>query len=467
MRVDREWGAALVLGSAHGAQHFMSSLLPPLIPLLTVALDYPLWQLGLLVSLYSLVSGLGQAPLGELSDRYDRRLLLPPGLALMGLGYVLFGFSPALGAGLPTLAWAGVDLEGPFLVMTAAMTVTGAGSSAVHPTGYPLVSANVRPSRKGRALGIWGSASKFGDTLAPVSIAVLILVLSWEQTLLVLGLAGVAYAVALAVALGREGLETRPPTKASSDRAAAPGTDDVDDEGDGPSDEEDGSPPGGGRSSAARAALADRRAFVYPMFVVLLFFVARGVATKGVRTFVPTFVTDVYGYSLTLFGTTVGPASLANVYFSALLLTAAVVQLVAGGLTDRYDHRKVIVAMFTLAALGLVALSYVTLSPLALLVALLVVGGSLWGANPARDTLVSDISPAEWEGRTFGYLWTVTQALSAASPALVGYVADVAGVQDSFKWLALATLLAAGAAALLLSPRVYAVPDAEEPAATD
>jgi len=435
-RLDREWGAALVLGTAHGAQHFLSSLLPPLIPILTLGLGYPLWQLGLLVSVYSLVSGLGQAPLGVLSDRYDRRYLLPPGLAMMGLGYVLFGLSPNLGPTLPALTVLGATFTGPFLVMTAGMVVAGAGSSAVHPTGYPMVSSNVREGRKGRALGIWGSASKLGDTLAPVSVAVLVLVLSWNRVLLVLGLVGVGYAAALAAVLSRGVIETRP----ARARAAV----------------EAGEPDAG---DAARAALADRRSFVYPMLVVLLFFVTRGVATKGVRTYVPTFVTDVYGYSLTVFGTTIGPTSLANAYFSALLLTAAVVQLAAGELTDCYDHRKVIVGLFSLATVGLVVLSFVRLSPLGLLVTLLVVGGSIWGANPARDTLVSDISPDEWEGRTFGYLWTFTQALSAFSPVVIGYVADVASIRESFAYLALATLVASAAAALLLSPRVYLAPE--------
>jgi MFS family permease len=304
--------------------------------------------------------------------------------------------------------------------MAAGMVVAGAGSSVVHPTGYPLVTANVRAARKGRALGIWGSASKFGDTLSPAAVAVLVLVLTWDQVLLVLGTAGVGYALALAVVLRGGRIETRPPGTAEDAAGEATGT------------------------TEARAVLDDRRAFVYPMLAVLLFFITRGVATKGVRTFVPQFVTDVYGYSLTLFGTTVGPASLANVYFSALLFTAAVVQLVAGGLTDRYDHRKVIVGMFGLATLGLVALSYVELSPLALLVALLVVGGSIWGASPARDTLGSDISPAEWEGRTFGYLWTFASVVGTAWPVVIGYLAETIGIQASFRYLAVSALAGAG-----------------------
>ncbi|MFB6174078.1 MAG: MFS transporter [Halobacteriales archaeon] len=436
---DREWAVAAVLSTAHSAQHFYSSLLAPLIPILTVALSLPLWQLGALASLYSFVSGFGQAPMGVLADRHDRRLLLAPGIGVMGLGYVLFGLAPAAGAHLPTVTLPGATLRGPFLVMAAGIAVTGAGSSVVHPTGYPLISANVSAHRKGRALGVWGSASKFGDTLAPAAVAVLILVLSWDRIVLALGAVGVGYAAVLALVLGREAIDTRPPES-----------------GDGSDDGADG-----GSGGSASDVLADRRAFVYPMIAVLLFFVTRGVATKGVKTFVPAFVTDAYGYSLSAFGVTVGPESLANVYFSALLLTAAAIQLVAGGLTDRYDHRKVIVGMFGLATLGLAALSFVRLGPLALLAALAVVGGSIWGANPARDALVSDISPAEWEGRTFGSLWTVTQALSAASPAIVGYVADLTTIQNSFRYLALATLLAGASAALLLSPRVYVSPGAE------
>lgn len=458
-RIDREWAAATVIATAHSAQHFLSGLLPPIIPILAVALEYPLWQLGLLVSIYSLVEGLGQAPMGVLSDRTDRRLLLAPGLALMSAGYVVFGFAPALGESLPPLSVAGVTLDGPFLAMAGGMVVTGAGSSVVHPTGYPLISANVRPERKGRALGIWGSASKFGDTLAPLTIALLILVLTWDHVLLVLGTVGMGYAVVLAVVLGRNDIDTQPPGQTNSDDG---------DDGDAVQAGETGEEVGEtGSRDAVVEALDDRRAFVYPMIVVLLFFVTRGVATKGVRTYVPTFVTDVYGYSLTVFGTTIEPTSLANVYFSALLLTAAIVQLVTGGLTDRYDHRKVIVGMFAIATLGLVALSYVHLSPVALLFVLLVVGGSIWGSNPARDTLVSDISPAEWEGRTFGYLWTVTQLLSAAAPALVGYVADRTGIQNSFRFLALATLLACLCAGLLLSPRVYVDGDLDTETASD
>lgn len=434
MRHRREWAIALVLSVSHGAQHFFSRLVPPLIPILVVALALPLWKLGLLVSVYSLGSGLGQTPFGILSDRYDRRFILPPGLAILGFGYVIFGLAPTLGAPLADLSVAGYAFSGTFLVMVIAMGISGVGDSVTHPTGYPLISENVGAARKGRALGLWGSAAKLGDAAAPALVGVLILVLAWHEILFGLGLLGVAYAVVLFVVLRTGLVETRPPEHAS--RTALTEDERVD------------------------VWSADRRVFIYPILAILLFFIARMVATKGVNTFVPAFIVDVYGYTLTAFGYTLAPESFANFYFSALLLTAAVVQLGTGALTDRSDHRKVLVGFLLVTTVALGLLSFVTLSPLPLLIVLLVVGAGLWGLNPARDALISEITPPEREGRTFGYLWTIAQVIGALSPVFIGYIAGITGIQDSFKWLAAATLAAAIAIGLLFSKQVYVDADA-------
>ena len=188
------------------------------------------------------------------------------------------------------------------------------------------------------------------------------------------------------------------------------------------------------------------------------------VVTQGVNTFVPAFIVDVYSYSFAYFGVDLAPESFANFYFSALLLTAAAVQLATGTLTDRYDNRKVLVGFLLVTTAALVVLSAVTLSPLPLLIVLLVVGGGLWGLNPARDALVSDITPPEREGRTFGYLWTAAQVIGAGSPVFVGFLAGVTGIQDSFMFLAGATFVSALAVGLLFSDRVYRSADAQDAA---
>lgn len=432
-----EWGFAGVLSLSHGAQHFFSRLIPPLIPIMAVQLQLPLWKLGLLITVYSLGSGFGQTPMGILSDKYDRRFLLPPGLGVLAGSYLLFGISPMVGPIVPELVGFGYVIEGSFLVMCLAMLIGGLGASVTHPTGYPLLNENMSENRHGKSLGMWGSAAKVGDAAAPATIAVLILVLVWNEILLVLGALGVLYAIVLFAVLSYDKYETLPPEHASKQ---------VDGE-----DEDD---------ESVSVWTGDMRIFVYPMLAVLLFFTTRMIATKGVNTFVPVFITDVYGYSFTYFGLDLAPESFANIYFSLLLLTAAIVQLGTGAITDLYDERKVLIGFLLLSTVALAVLSLVTLSPLALLLTLLVVGAGLWGLNPARDALISEISPPEREGRTFGYLWTVTQIIGAMSPLFIGLIADISGIQSSFRWLAVATFLSALAVGLLFSKRIYLDADA-------
>lgn len=424
---------ALVLSSAHCAQHFFSRLVPPLIPLLAVELSLPLWKLGLLISVYSVASGFGEAPFGVLSDKYDRRYILPPGIGILAVGYLIFGFAPQIGAILPEIRLVGYTFTGSYLIMCLAMFVAGVGASVTHPTGYPLISENIDKNWKGRALGMWGSASKAGDATAPALIGVMILIFAWNDILLILGTVGVIYALFLFAILGRDEYETRPPDHISNHDGTKKGSQD----------------------SQTNIWSDDKRLFVYPMFVILIFFITRTVATKGVNTFVPAFIVDTYGYSFDYFGLSLAPESFANMYFSALLFTAAIVQLFTGLVTDAYDARKVLLAFLGVSTVSLAVLSFVRLSPLLLFAVLLVVGGGLWGLNPARDALVSNISPPEREGRTFGYLWTLTQVIGAAAPIFIGFIADMTSIQDSFKYLALATLFSAMVLGLLFSNQIY------------
>ena len=416
----------LTLSGAHAVSHVFRRLLPPLIPVWVLAFGYPLWKLGLLAGAFSLGSGLGQTPSGMLSDRYDRRYILPAGLALVGACYAVFALVPGLGLADVTIDVAGgTSLE--FVLLLATVFVGGTGTSVLHPAGYPLLSENVDPTRKGRALGVFGSAAKFGDALAPAMVGALLLVMAWPSVLVLIGSMGIVYAAALFVALGA--YETRPKVLQAED------------DGEG----EDGVDVWGG----------DRRLFVYPILAIFLFFSVRMIAAGGVNVFIPEFITSVYGFSLSVLGVEVTAASVASFYYSALLVTAGATQLWTGALVDRFDHRKVLLAVLGTATVLLVVLATTVLSPLLLFLVLVALGGSMWGLNPARDALISEITPAEREGRTFGYLWTGALVIGSVSPVIVGYIGEVSGLQQAFALLAAVTVLSAVPIALLLSRRVY------------
>ena len=415
-----------LLGSVHFAQHVFR-ILPPLLPVLALALGYPLWQLGALVSLYFAGSGFGQAPMGALADRYDRRLIVPPSVATMGLGYLLVGLTPhVVDTGAVAVDVAGASLTTGFLAMGVGSLVAGMGASAIHPCGYPLVVANAPSGREGRALGAWGSAAKLGDAAAPLVVAGLILTLAWADVFLLFGIVGLAYGAALGPVLSSGLVETRP----GSDRAE-----------------------GSGERSATDAA--DRRTYVYPVVALLVFFVARAFSEKGLKAFLPTFLVSVYGYTLVVGDVTLPAESLADVYFSVIFIVAAGTTLVTGRLVDRFDARVVLVGIFGAAAGTLVILATGDLSPLALLAVLVVLGASNWGWVPARDAIMSDITPPAREGRTFGYLHTVSHLFSAIAPVAIGVLAGSAGLRGGFLVLATVMVVAVAAIGALFSDRVY------------
>ena len=417
---------ALLVSGVHGMDHLLKRLFPPLIPIWVVAFGYPLWQLGLLVGIRSFGSAVGQAPMGVVSDRYDRRYILPVGVGLIGLAIVAFAGVAGRGSTAELLRVAGVPLDGRFLVMLTAMFAVGVGSSTVHPTGYPLITANVDREQRGTVLGMWGSASKFGDGLAPAFVGALLLVLAWERILLLFGAVGVAYAVLLFVSLGA--YETRPAGQIATDE---------------------------GEGQTGPTWGDDRRLYVYPLAAVFVYFTVQIMAANGVTVFLPEFVNSVYGYSFDVLGVQLTAESTASFYYSALLVVAGVAQLGTGRLVDRYDSRTILIGYLLVAAAVLGVLAVGSFSPLALLVVLLALGVSLYGMNPARDSLVSEIAPADRQGRTFGYIWTGALLASTASPVAVGYIADVAGLRVVFFVLAGVVLLSAIPVALLLSDRVY------------
>lgn len=423
-----EWVFSGIISSLHAIQHLFYRLVPPLIPILAVDLAIPLWQLGMLVSVYMFVGGLFQAPMGVLADRTDRTYLAASSIGLMAVGYVVFASALTVGLFLPSIYLFGYGFSGPYQVMSIGMVVAGIGYSGIHPVGYTLISANIAADRKGTVLGMWGSASKIGDAMAPLLIAVFVLIVPWAWILLGVAVFGFGYAIWLVRYLQRSRFETAPPS-VDSDRNKL--------------DESD------------EAWRTEPRVFFVPIAVLLVFFFAVLFAGNGLVAFAPAFVTDVYGYSLTVLGVAIQPESVANFYFAALLISATLSQLASGVLADRFDYRAVLVAYLSVSTLGLMLLVVVTLTPITLLIVFVLVGSSIFGLNPVRDALVSDLSPDQYEGRTFGYIYTVALVGSSAFPTVIGYLADMVGLQASFGFLALGTVLGLVCVVSLYSSRIY------------
>src|SRR5262249_8314478 len=93
-RTDATSGEMQVLASvsaAHLVSHFYILVLPVTIPLLQARLRVGFVELGLALTVFNVVSGLTQAPMGFLVDRIGARIVLIAGLCLGGLAFGLLG----------------------------------------------------------------------------------------------------------------------------------------------------------------------------------------------------------------------------------------------------------------------------------------------------------------------------------------------------------------------------------------
>ena len=180
-KTDSSLRTLVAISVAHWVSHFHLFVLPMLFPFLKEQLGVGYIELGFALTVFGLVSGLTQAPIGYLADHIGARKVLLIGLTLGGLALIMLG----------------MHLSYASLIASAALL--GLANSVYHPANYAILSAHMDVTRMGRAFSIHTFAGFLGGAVAPAIMAALVATVGGLGALIVAGAVGPAVALLLMV----------------------------------------------------------------------------------------------------------------------------------------------------------------------------------------------------------------------------------------------------------------------------
>ncbi len=405
----REVETISLVGVAHGTSHFFHLLLPPLFPMLAADYGFSYAELGLLVTVFFVISGVGQALAGFVVDR-------------VGAWPVLMG---AMGCfALAALAAAGAQGYAGFMLAAA---LAGVGNAPFHPADFSILNQRVSPGRLGHAFSVHGISGNLGWAAAPLVIAgVAVGSGSWRWAMVACAL----WAVMVAGLLWWRASALRPQGVANAANESPKAT------GNARTAKAAANSPANGAAAAPTGALAFLR--LPSVWVCFLFFFWTTCSLTAVQSFVSPAMSRLYEQPLTWL------AMMVTGY-----MVASAVGMVIGGFVVKSSprlERNIGLALSAAAVMLLLAGSgWLPALASGALVALAGLGTGL--AGPSRDMLIRQAAPPGATGRVYGAVYSGLDVGFAVSAPVFGWMLDHGQSSSVFVGSALALVLGVASAA--------------------
>ena len=344
-----------LVGLAHGSSHFFHMLLPPLFPWLIAEFGFSYSELGVLVSVFFVISGVGQALSGFLVDRVGARPVMFFALSSFAASGLVAGTAQGYGG----------------LVVAAALA--GLGNAPFHPVDFTILNKRVSPQRLGHGFAVHGISGNLGWATAPVFMAGIATATgSWRTA----SLCGAAFAllVLAIMVINRDALDDRQGEWAHQAKGAA---------------------------SAQAAKPEHPMAFLKlpSVWLCFSFFFWSTCALSAIQSFASPALQSMYGL----------PLSVTAMVVTGYMLCGADGMVAGGFLVGRVQRLEKVISVCLLASAALlvvVGAGASWLPGLAAVVVASIAGLGTGLAGPSRDMLIKRAAPPGATGRVYGTVYS-------------------------------------------------------------
>lgn len=377
-----------LVGIAHGTSHFYHLILAALIPWLKPAFNLSYTELGMLMTVFFVISGAGQAMAGFVVDRVGARTVLFFGMAMLGVSALVLSGAGSYGA------------------LLAGAVLAGVGNSIFHPADYTLLNQRVSRARLAHGFSVHGISGNIGWAAAPLFLTSIAAVQGWRSALLWAAL--IPFSVLFVLWLNRQALRPDPIVRHA------------------------GAVEQGGTLAFLRLP---------SVWMCFAFFLLTAVALGGIQSFASISLQSLYGIS----------RELATSSYTAYMLASAGGMLLGGFLgAGAKKHDRTVALAFAAAALLALVLA-AGAGPAWMALPLMGLIGFCSGiAGPSRDLMIRAAAPKGATGRVYGVVYSGLDSGLAIGPLLFGAAMDAgrpgwvfAGIAF-FQALAIATAVGVG-----------------------
>ncbi|MDO9316427.1 MAG: MFS transporter [Burkholderiaceae bacterium] len=386
-----------VVGLAHGTSHFFHLLLPPLFPLFIRDFGSSYAELGLLLTLFFAISGIGQALAGFVVDRIGARPVLFAALGCFALAGVTVSLSTGYGG----------------LMLGAALA--GLGNCPFHPADFTILNRRVSGPRLGHAFSVHGLAGNLGWAAAPLFLTGLTAVFgSWRLASACASLWAVVVMVVLWI--NRDAIDDR--------------------QGDAVSSQSSGRFARAGAGTTAEHPMNFMRS--PSVWLCFSFFFWSTSALSAIQSFSSPALQQLVGL----------PLSVTSLVVTGYMLFGAVGIVIGGFLVAQSERLEKIIAsclLLSAAMLVLVGTGWVPGVAAAVLTAVSGFGTGL--AGPSRDMLIKQAAPPGATGRVYGMVYSGLDLGFALGAPVFGAMLDHGWPSGVFYGSALTLTVAVASAA--------------------